>query len=281
MAILFGCLTAILFAGSSLMSSRIVHRINQNSAIAWIMFLGTLWSIPFLIHSGIPQGLSFKDVAILAWAGIGNVLGLIISFQALRVGKVGLVAPIVSTEGALAAVMSSLFGESLKPAVIFTLIIIVIGVVLAGLAKDPEPLEHEEPVKAVLLATLSAFFFGSTLFATGYSSDSVSTIWLSFPPRAAGVVMIFLPLLLSRKLKMNRKALPFIIGVSFTEVIGFFSFALGSSYSIAIASVTASQFAVLSAIGGYLLFKEKLGKLQILGVTIVIIGVLSLTLASR
>ena len=110
MAILFGCLTAILFAGSSLMSSRIVHRINQNSAIAWIMFLGTLWSIPFLIHSGVPQGLSIKDVAILAWAGIGNVLGLIISFQALRVGKVGLVAPIVSTEGALAAVMSSLFG---------------------------------------------------------------------------------------------------------------------------------------------------------------------------
>src|SRR4026208_2408246 len=44
-------------------------------------------------------------------AGLGNIAGLPLVSTALREGKVGIVGPIVSTEGAIAAVLAVLAGE--------------------------------------------------------------------------------------------------------------------------------------------------------------------------
>ena len=52
----------------------------------------------------------------LGWlvvAGGGNVVGLLLVYGALRVGKVSIVAPIISTEGAIAAVLAVAAGEAI------------------------------------------------------------------------------------------------------------------------------------------------------------------------
>jgi drug/metabolite transporter (DMT)-like permease len=234
------------------------------------MLVGTLITIPFLFASGWPD-ISGKNIAIMALAGVGNVGGLMLSFRALQVGKVGLVAPIISTEGALAAFMSALSGESLKAAVIFALLAIVAGVVIAAIAPDPAPIEHENPPKAVLFST------PSTLFATGGLSGEIPTAWLSLPPRLAGVLLMTIPLALSGKMRISKKALPLVLGSGITEVTGFTCFAVGAGYSIAITSVVSSQFAPIAAIFAYIIFKEKLGKMQIGGIALIILGVATLT----
>jgi len=276
MALLFGLGTAVMFACSTLMSSRSIRMIGNNSVIGWIMLVGTLITIPFLFASGWPD-ISGKNIAIMALAGVGNVGGLMLSFRALQVGKVGLVAPIISTEGALAAFMSALSGESLKAAVIFALLAIVAGVVIAAIAPDPAPIEHENPPKAVLFSTLASLCFASTLFATGGLSGEIPTAWLSLPPRLAGVLLMTIPLALSGKMRISKKALPLVLGSGITEVTGFTCFAVGAGYSIAITSVVSSQFAPIAAIFAYIIFKEKLGKMQIGGIALIILGVATLT----
>jgi drug/metabolite transporter (DMT)-like permease len=62
------------------------------------------------------------------------------------------------------------------------------------------------------------------------------------------------------------------------EVVGFAAFTIGARDSVAVASVLASQFAALGAIGAYLLFKERLGRLQVIGVVVLVLGVTTLTL---
>jgi drug/metabolite transporter (DMT)-like permease len=64
------------------------------------------------------------------------------------------------------------------------------------------------------------------------------------------------------------------------EVIGFTCFAIGAQYEVAITSVLASQFAPIAAVMAYVLFREKLGRLQITGVAILVAGVTALSLAS-
>jgi uncharacterized membrane protein len=56
-----------------------------------------------------------RSVVLLALGGAGNVLELLLTYAALRVGKVGIVASIVSTEGAIAAVLALIAGEALSP----------------------------------------------------------------------------------------------------------------------------------------------------------------------
>ncbi|MSY27946.1 MAG: EamA family transporter, partial [Actinobacteria bacterium] len=51
----------------------------------------------------------------------------------------------------------------------------------------------------------------------------------------------------------------------------------GAGYSIAITSVVASQFAPIAAILAFFIFKERLGKMQISGILLIILGVAALT----
>lgn len=278
-SIVFGLLTAAFFASSSLLSSRSVKIIGSGSSLAWVMLVGLVITTPFVFASGVPANLG----ASLPWmtaAALGNVIGILIAGFALRVGKVGVVAPIVATEGAIAAVIAAALGESIAPIVAFLLLVIVGGIVLSAMAPDPEPLEHERPLQAVLLATVAAACFGVSLFATGNLSDELPIAWVLLPARLVGVLIILVPLLLTRRLRITRSTAPLVVAMGFTEALGFVCFAIGAQYQVAVTSVLASQFAPIAAVAAYLLFKERLGRLQIAGVVVLVVGVTALTVAS-
>ncbi len=113
-SVVFGLATAVLFASSSLMASRAVKVIGSWSTVAWTMLVGLVITLPFLVASGIPAGLA-DNVGWMAIAGIGNVGGLVLAGLAYRVGKVGVITPILATEGAISAVIASLLGREHRP----------------------------------------------------------------------------------------------------------------------------------------------------------------------
>ncbi|MGI9196510.1 MAG: EamA family transporter [Candidatus Nanopelagicales bacterium] len=278
-SIVFGLLTACFFASSSLLSSRSVKVIGSASSLAWAMAVGLVITTPFVLVAGVPANLSTSWPWMLV-AGLGNVIGILVAGFALRVGKVGVVAPILACEGAISAVIAALLGESIAPIIAFLLMVIVGGIVLSAVAPDPEPLAHERPVVAVLLSTVAAGCFGLSLFAAGNLSDELPISWVLLPARLVGVLLVFLPLLATRRLQITRATAPLVVAMGFTEVFGFICFAIGSQYEVAVTSVLASQFAPIAAIAAYLLFKERLGRLQILGVVVLVLGVGALTIAS-
>ena len=97
------------------------------------------------------------------------------------------------------------------------------------------------------------------------------------PARVVGVVGVALPLLATRRLRLTRQAVPLVVGGGVCEVLGFASFALGARHGIAVSAVLASQFAALSALAAYVLFRERLQRVQLVGVTAIVAGVALLT----
>jgi drug/metabolite transporter (DMT)-like permease len=83
-----------------------------------------------------------------------------------------------------------------------------------------------------------------------------------------------------RKLQITRSTVPLIVAMAFTEILGFVCFSIGAQYQVAITSVLSSQFAPIAAVAAYFLFKERLGRFQIAGVVVLVIGVTSLTVAA-
>ena len=278
-SIVFGLLTAVFFASSSLFSSRAVKVIGSWSAVAWAMLVGLVITLPFLFAAGVPDAVS-ENVGWLLVAGLGNVAGLVLAGLAFRVGKVGVITPILATEGAIAAVIAAFLGESIAPIVGFLLLVIVGGIVIAAIAPDPEPLDHERPVLAVLLATGGAVVFGLSLYAAASLSGDLPIAWVLLPARLVGVIALTIPLALARRLIITRRTAPLVVGMGFAEVIGFTCFAIGAQYQVAVTSVLASQFAPIAAVMAYVLFKEKLGRLQITGVAILVVAVTALSIAS-
>jgi drug/metabolite transporter (DMT)-like permease len=278
-SIVFGLATAVFFASSSLLSSRAVKVIGSWSAVAWAMLVGLVVTLPFLFVSGVPDALG-ENLGWMLAAGAGNVAGLVLAGLAFRVGKVGVITPILATEGAISAVFAALLGESIAPIVAFLLMVIVAGIVISAIAPDPQPLEHERPILAVALATCGALVFGVSLFATGHLSGDLPISWVLLPPRLIGILALTIPLALTRNLRITRGTAPLVVGMGCVEVIGFTCFAIGAQYEVAITSVLASQFAPIAAVMAYVLFKERLGRLQIAGVTVLVLGVTALSIAS-
>lgn len=278
-SIVFGLATAVFFASSGLMSSRAVKVIGSYSSAAWVMLIGLVITLPFVFVSGVPAEAA-ENVWWLIAAGTGNVGGIVLAGLAFRVGKVGVIAPILATEGAIAAVIAAMLGESIAPVAAFILMAIVTGIVISAIAPDPEPLDHERPVVAVILATCAALVFGISLYAAGSLSGELPISWVLLPARVVGVVALLIPLLLLRRLRITRSTAPLVVGMGFAEVLGFTCFAIGAQYSVAVTSVLASQFAPIAAVMAYVLFKEKLGRLQITGVVILVLAVTALSIAS-
>jgi drug/metabolite transporter (DMT)-like permease len=248
--------------------------IGAPAVLAWLMLVGFLLLAPFIVAEGVPQGVR-DNVGWLALAGGVNVLGLLAVISGLRRGKVGIVSAITSTEGAVAALIAVAAGEPISVFTGVLLALIVAGVFLAALA--PEADRAARAGRAALLAGIAAACFGVGLYASGRVSGDVSAVWASFPARIGGVVAIALPLAATRRLRLTRSAAPLVAISGVTEVLGFICYVIGARHGIAIAAVLASQFAAIASIGAYLLFRERLGRLQLAGVAAVLAGVATLT----
>ena len=244
------------------------------STLAWVMLVGGIVTIPAVALAG-PVSLGAREVALLAAAGVSNVVGILFVLTALRSGKVSVVGPITSTEGALGAVIAVVAGEQLAPGAGLVLGAIVVGVVLAASERHPEAIEGARfgPISTALLALAAATCFGINLYVSGRLGQELPAAWSAVPARLTGIVVIALPLILLRRLRLSRTAAPFVLVTGFTEVLGIASFAFGAREGIAIASVISSQFAAIAAVAAVVLLRERLSKVQVVGVATISIAV--------
>lgn len=264
------------WGAGTLCSARSSRIIGAASVVAWVMLIGLVANLAVIAVGPAPGSLGATDVAWMLIAGLGNVAGLILEYSALRRGKVGIVTPVTSTEGAIAAVLAVVAGEALGVAQAGLLAIIVLGVVLAGVA--PEASASDQRKSAVFwLAALAALSFGIGIFATGHLSASLPVGWSVLPPRLVGVAAVTIPLAISRRLRVSRSALPLVVTTALTEVLGFVCFAAGARDSVAITAVLGSQFAAVASVAAYVFLRERLTRLQLAGVVLIVAGVAALT----
>lgn len=279
-ALICGVLAATFWASSNLCSARAVRYIPQSSVVAWVTMTGLVITTPFCLSSGVPAALNAANGALLSMAGVSMVIGLTLLYGAFRIGKVALVAPIAATEGAVAAVLSAVTGESLAPLAAGLLVLVVCGVALSAMAPDQNALPHEKRGRAILMASSAAAFFGLGIYLTGRLSGDLPLTWLLMIPRLSGALVLALPLALTRRLRLARPALPLVLATGATEVLGYLALAVGARSSIALTAVLASQVATFTAIGGAVLFKERLARVQLVGISLVIVGVTALAAVS-
>lgn len=274
-AVLGGLGAACAWAVALLCSSRSTRLLGPWSVLAWVMLVGLAVTLPALVVAGRPD-LDAEALALLTVGGFGNVGGLLLVYTALRTGKVGIVGPIVSTEGAIAAVVAIVAGESIAAGTGATLALIVVGIVLAGVDRraEEEVAGGSRPVgRAALLALAAAFAFGAGIYATGRVGEELPVAWAVLPARLVGVVAVAIPLVLASRLRLTRRAVPLVVAGGIAEVVGFAFFALGARDGIAVSAVLASQFAGIAAVAAFVLFHERLTRVQVAGAATIAAGV--------
>jgi drug/metabolite transporter (DMT)-like permease len=276
-AIVGGLCAALMWAVSALCISRSTRMIPPVALLGWVMLIGAVISAPFALGGGVPDGLGAGEAGLLVLTAIGNTTGALLVYSSLKHGKVGVVAPITSAQGAAAAVIAVLAGEQIAIGAGIALGAIVIGVALSSMARSSEPEPHLREGLAVVLAIGAAAFFGLGLFAMGKLSEDLPVAWIVFPSRTLAVLLVTVPLALTRRMPMTRAAAPLVAASGLLEVGGVVAYTLGAREGIAVAAVLGSQFAAIAAVLAYVFFRERLSRVQVAGVAVIAVGVAVLT----
>ena len=312
-AILGGLAAAVMWATATLASSRSSRMIGSRVVLAWVMIVGTIVGLPLALVSGVPTELPPGTVPLVLLAGVCYSAGLYVTYKALTIGKVSIVAPIVATEGAVGALIAVALGDPLSLLAALLLAVIAGGVVLSsieparpdvpagdielaadaldGPARDDARARIADHVallvddaartrRTVLFSVAGALIFGVGLVAAGKAASLIPPIWVATSSRVVGLAVVALPLVLQRRLVITRKVLPLVVIAGIGEIIGSTAAAWGSTYSIPISAVLGSQFAAIAAVVAFILFGERLSRTQIIGVVLIVAGVTALAASS-
>ena len=271
-AISAGLGAALCWATGTLCAAQASRRIGALSVLAWVMLIGLTITAPVAAISGIPPGLHGIEVMWIVLAGAGNVAGLLLAYEGMRRGKVSIVAPISSTEGAIAALLAVATGEALGVPSAVLLALMAAGVVLASLSPSNEG-GGGHPIEASLLAAAAAVSFGVSLFATARVSNALPLVWAVIPPRIVGVAFVAVPLFLARRVRIEAAVVPLVLTSGVCEVAGFAAYSLGARHSVAVSAVLASQFAAFAALAAFVLFRERLRTAQVFGISLIAVCV--------
>jgi drug/metabolite transporter (DMT)-like permease len=267
--ILGGLGAAFSWGLSTVVASRSTRLLGSQQALAYVMLLGLGALAVLAPASGYPAHASGHAWAWAALAGAGSAAGLSMMYRALRLGKVGVVAPVASTEGALAAVFAIALGETLTAAVAACLVVIACGVVVVTMRGQAADV-HLRPS---LYALSAACLFGINLVASARAGDALGALWTILVARVVGVAVIALPLLLRGRLRPPGAAWWMVSFSATAELVGYVSYVTGAHHGVAIPAVLGSQFAAVATITSFAIFRERIGPRQIAGAVVIVAGV--------
>ena len=240
LAILGGLGAALCWATSSMASARSSRLIGSWATLGWVMLIGALIAVPATIVGGAGADLTPTALELLAISAVGNIVGLLLAYTAFQGGKVAVIAPILSTEGAMGALHLDRLRRADRDR----------GRARphrdrgrhrprlggqpergrgggAGRPRGParragaERAGPGQPTRrSTLLALGGVVFFGMNLYASARIGATLPLVWSILPARLGGVLFVALPLLATGRLRLTREAVPFVVVVALAEVVG-------------------------------------------------------------
>jgi drug/metabolite transporter (DMT)-like permease len=283
-AILGGLGATLAYTGTSLLIAHTTTFVPAVTIAALAMTIGLVIVAPFAIAEGIPDGLDATSATWLVIGGMTNVLGFLCCYSALGVGQVGAVAPIVSTEGAFAAIFAFIGGEQISTPIALCLAVIAGGVVVVARATPADASlttgQGSRPAvvpssagTAMRLALGGALLFGLSLYAIGRASEDLPVAWVVLASRVFGTLLVTAPLWARGQLRMTRPAWLYVTAIAALEALGLAFYAIGARDSLAVTAVLVSQFAAFATVAAAILFHERLRRSQIAGLVTIGLGV--------
>jgi small multidrug resistance pump len=266
---------AFAWTASTLCNSASSRRIGAPATLAWVMLFGLMVAVPLAAAAGAPDDLDGATLARLAVSGVGNVVGLGLVYVGVRYGRVAVVSSLGSTQGAIAALLAIAEGERPSAPALAGFVLVAAGVLLVVVDSEEEDETASRPHgrRSIALGAAAGVVFGVSIYATGSASDAVPAAWIALPARIVGVGLLLVALAAGLRPLVRPAAARLAMAGGVFEVLGFVSYAVGAREGVAVTSVVASQFAALTVVGAWVVFRERLMRRQVAGVGVLAVGV--------
>jgi len=234
------------------------------------------------------EGISDVSGADLAWFAFLGVLGgvsYLAFYQALAIGPISIVSPIVSAYAAVTVVCAVVIGgERLAAGETAAIVVVILGVLLAS--SDLAQMRHLERVAllGILLALATAVVIGAFVYGVAYFSAEYGWLVPIFLARGFSTLFLVLVSLRGGQWRFedrSPKLLATIVGIAVVDTLGYVAFNFGVRHEdTSVVATAAAPYAVVPIVAGVMLLHERPRATQWAGIGLVIAGLVLLGLVS-
>jgi drug/metabolite transporter (DMT)-like permease len=278
--VLMGLLAALLWGGTDFLVGLNARAVGVKRAVYFGQALGfTIMSLllivfPVFILRSMAAPLDVWLIGVAA--AVLTVSGALALSKAFALGKASIVAPLVTSYGVVTTLLSWAGGEQISLLQLLCIALCVIGVVLSSMHSDPKVPHSTQASSSIAYALLAAVFYGTSFWLQGRFVlpvlGPVTMLWLAYLVGLIVLVGIVLRIDDGLKFPPLKNCLT-LTGASLMNLGGFSSFAWGAvAGSVSVVTVISTLSGGIAAILGYVFFKERLGKVQVSGVVLVLVG---------
>jgi drug/metabolite transporter (DMT)-like permease len=275
-----GLLAALLWGGTDFLVGLNARAVGVKRAVYFGQALGfTIISLllilfPVFILRSMAAPLDVWLIGVAA--AVLTVSGALALSKAFALGKASIVAPLVTSYGVVTTLLSWAGGEQISLLQLLCIALCVIGVVLSSMHSDPKVPHSTQASSSIAYALLAAVFYGTSFWLQGRFVlpvlGPVTMLWLAYLVGLIVLVGIVLRIDDGLKFPPLKNCLT-LTGASLMNLGGFSSFAWGAvAGSVSVVTVISTLSGGIAAILGYVFFKERLGKVQVSGVVLVLVG---------
>jgi drug/metabolite transporter (DMT)-like permease len=296
--VIYGLIAAIGWGASAIAATNAARRAGTYIAVLSGQGIGVAVLVILAAFLHPPLGAIDSATAIgLVGAGLLGLLGYLTFYRALEYGgAVGLTSAISATYGGITTLLAVIvLGEHIGGIGAAGVVLAVAGIAMAS-AYSPataqaSPIAVAEPIVGVApgpsrgrrlsragipLALASAVTYGVGGFLLGGYSARTGALASALVAHGASVTVLLLalPFLGRRKAwRASASGIIWAVAAGLTDVVGLLAFARGGQAGqVAVTAAVSSVYPAIPLLAGLVMFGERLGRWQLLGVTLIITG---------
>ncbi len=275
--IFYGLGAAVGWGVSDFLAARAVRIFGVTLTIIYLQLVGiTSFGVLLWLLGEAPRG-SFAVWGVVVAISFINSFGAFFIYRAFRQGIVSIVAPIVSSYGVVTLMLAVLLsGEEPSRIAITGALVTVAGVVLVSAVSRNGGTAGKAAWAGVPSALGAMLSFGIFLWAVDFVVPEVGVFWPVMVGKVTDVLLAIGLLVLRPRpfLRPSRELWWRIVVVSLLNSMGFLAFNMGVTVAdAAIVAPLSSLASPITILLAWLFFRERLSRMQWLGVVTVLIGV--------
>ncbi len=283
MGILFALIALVCWGFGDFLIQRSTRRFGDWVALFYITAIAAVTLLPLVYRDVL--SLTLGDFWLLLGTSMVIFFAAIFDFEALRRGKISVVAPIFALEVPITVGLAALIiGEHLMPLQYLLIFALLVGIVLVGI-KQFHHLKNIHLERGVWLAVIATIGMGTVNFLFGVGARETSPLLINWFTSLFIAVATLIYLCLSGGVGKiatdwhGNKRLILTVGV--IDNLAWVAYSFATLYiPIAIAIGISESYIALACLLGLLINKEKLKTHQWAGMILAVIAVIALAIVT-
>lgn len=277
MAALLALLSSLLWGTSDFLGGNLSKRYKALAVTGLSQVFGLVFALLAVIVTGsfVAPTLEFDGYFMSGViAGLAGFIGLVSLYTGLATGRMGVVAPISSLSALVPLIVAFVGGERASGIQILGMAIALAG---AFMASGPEL--RGATVRPILLGVSAAIFFGISLTFLWKGSETAPLLTMTSMRVASVTVVILLAIYFRTTGRFSKKDYPALIFIGIADFLANLTLGIATTQGlVSIAIVLGSLFPIVTALLAFGFLKERLHRVQYVGVIAAVTGVATIAL---